>query len=111
MNKNEFNKSIESIKEVLSNMPQNNKKNKLKYLEYIKENIDIYKGYENSIINEINKRNEEIEKRIGKRGIDFSNNDKECNQLLEKLYDVNIWNTPYEKIGLDRIIYEINHYT
>ena len=110
MNRDEFNKEIDSIKEVLSNMPQNNKKNKLKYLEYIKENIDIYKGYENSIINEINKRNEEIEKRIGKRGIDFSNKDEECNQLLEELYDVNIWNTPYEKIGLDRIIYEINHY-
>ena len=72
MNRDEFNKSIDSIKEVLSNMPQNNKKNKLKYISYVKENIDKYKNLENKIIEELIKRNDDIVKRIGKGGIDFS---------------------------------------
>ena len=76
MNREDFNKEIESIKEVLSNMPQNNKKNKSKYLDYINDNIKIYSENEENIIKEFVKRNDDIDKRKGKGGIDFSNKAK-----------------------------------
>ena len=44
MNKEEFINTSTSIKEVISNMPQTTKKNKQKYLAYLKEQLDKYKS-------------------------------------------------------------------
>ena len=110
MNKEEFINTSTSIKEVISNMPQTTKKNKQKYLAYLKEQLDKYKIKKQELITEINTRYEEISTREVVDIIDYESISKERDLVFEKLLILNEYNTPYEKIGLDKIIYNINHY-
>ena len=110
MNKEIIVNDINSIKEVISNMPQTTKKNKQKYLAYIKEKLDLYKQKEQITINEIKKRFDEISQKEKVDTNDYQKIDEEKNILFEKLLILNEYNTPYEKICLDKIIYNINHY-
>lgn len=109
MNKDEFLKRVEEIKEVLASMPQNNKKNREKYLMYIKEQLDIFSLERDAFIKEIKKR---VNKTIDKEKKYSADTDKKSddNNLIIDLEVFNSWNTPYQKQDLDRIIFEINHY-
>ena len=108
--KEEFLKRIDEIKEVLSNMPQNNKKNKDKYLEYIREQLSIFYDLKDGTVDEIERRVKAIKGKVKSKGIDFSKSEEKIIELYQKLVVFDRWNTPYEKIDLDRIIFEINHY-
>ena len=110
MNKELLVNEINSIKEVISNMPQTTKKNKQKYLAYIKEKLDIYHQKEILTINEIKKRFDEISQKEQKDNNNYQQIEEEKNILFDQLLILNEYNTPYEKINLDKIIYNINHY-
>ena len=108
--KEEFLKREEAIKEVISNMPLTNKKNKDKYIEYVSEQLTIFSSEKENIIKEIRNRVDKIKSREKVKGISFDNKEKELQDIISKLVVFNTWNTPYEKLGLDKTIYEINHY-
>ena len=106
----EFEMRTNEVKEVLSNMPVNNKKNKSKYLDYIVEQIEIFSKEKDTIFEEIVSRVKKIESTEKKSSISFDNINKEIEELESKLFIFNKFNSPYEKSDLDRIIYEINHF-
>ena len=106
----ELNNKITSTKEVLSNMPKNNKKNKIKYLEYLSNLIEEYSNLKKELDKEINIRQDKIIMNIKKSTIDFSNTNKKTQELETNLLILNAYNTPYEKINLDKTIYEIMHF-
>ncbi len=110
MNKELLVNEINSIKEVISNMPQTTKKNKQKYLTYIKEKLDINQKNSQQILEEMKKRYEEISIKEKTDNNNYKEIEEEKNILLKKLLVLNDYNSPYEKIGLDKIIYNINHY-
>ena len=110
MNKEIFVKKVEEIKEVLSNMPQNNKSNKVKYIEYVDSQVKIYNNFKNDLVNEIKRRFDDISAR---EKIDISkiadlNKEKEI--LFNDLLVIESNNSSYEKIGLDKYIFNINKY-
>ncbi|MEE3343060.1 MAG: hypothetical protein VZS44_03110 [Bacilli bacterium] len=110
MNKEIIINEINSIKEVISNMPQTTKKNKQKYLAYLKEKIDLYQKKEEELKQEIKKRYDEISQREQTNSTDYQKLEEEKNMLFNNLLSLNEYNTSYEKLGLDKIIYNINHY-
>ena len=108
--KEEFLKREEAIKEVISNMPLTNKKNKDKYIEYINEQLTIFSSEKENIVKEIRERVNKIKNREKVKSISFDSKEKQFQDFTSKLMVFNTWNTPYEKLGLDKTIYEINHY-
>ena len=110
MNKEKFIVKINEIKEVLSNMPLNNKVNKEKYIEYVSSLISTYKKFADDILNEIKKRNSII---LTKEKCEVVDLDKLNTLKNECLADLNILEPndgAYEKLGLDKIIYNICNY-
>ena len=101
---------IASSKEVLSTMPQNNKKNKIKYLEYLSSLLEEYQKLEQETKQELLIRQEKILTKMKKNTIDFSCLEQEKKEDEEKIFLLNPYNTPYEKMELDRLIYEIMHF-
>ena len=110
MHKDDFEMHTNNIKEVLSNMPVNNRKNKSKYLEYILEQLDIFTKERDILYNEIVSRVKTIKAKERNNVISFDDIDKKIEELRNELLIFNQFNSPYEKIDMDRIIYEINHY-
>ena len=110
MNKEEFLNTSNSIKEVISNMPQTTKKNKQKYLAYLKEQLDKYIRKKEELVSELKTRYDEISTREIPNDINYEEIAKEKEIAFNKLLILNEYNSPYEKIGLDKIVYNINHY-
>ena len=110
MNKELYLQMTNEVKEVLTNMPQNNKKNKQKYLVYVKEQLDIYNKKKEELIEELKKRNNLILEKEKEVDINKETLEATKKQILDKLLILETSNTPYEKIGLDKTIYNINKY-
>lgn len=110
MNKELYMQETSQIKEVLSNMPQNNKSNKKKYLEYIKEELDKYNQMKKELVDEIKKRNTFISNKEIEEQIDYEKIEEQKEKIYDDLLILNKYNDPYEKIGLDKIIFNINKY-
>ncbi len=110
MNKEIYVAQTNEIKEVLTNMPQNNKGNKQKYISYIKEQLTKYNQMKNTLVEEIKVRNINLIEKEKKYIIDYTKSKEEKEKLFNQLMILNERNTPYEKIGLDRIIFNINRY-
>lgn len=105
---NDINGLIETQKEILKTLPKNNKKNVSKYLNYIndlkKEFIDkknrVSLAIDNKKINIMLKLTEKI-------NYDEMSNDIEA--LKSKMYIVNDYNTSYEKMGFDKLLYYMEY--
>ena len=110
MNKDLYVEETNQIKEVLSNMPQNNKINKKKYLTYIKEELSKYNELKNNLVEEIKKRNSIIVNKEVEEQIDYEKIEEQKKQIYNDLLILNKYNDSYEKIGLDKIIFNINKY-
>ena len=96
----ELEKYISNNKEVLSVMPVNTKKNKSKYLESVEELEEKAIKIKDIIWEEISKRYNRI--------ISVEENPKinELEDEISKIGDIELFNelnTPYEKLGFDRI--------
>lgn len=105
---NELKRGIEVSKNILDTLPKNNIKNKNKYkstLEVTKYNYDVIL---NSIVKEINKRKDKYSRvYIDETLIEQENKIK---FIKDNLFLLNKYNTPYEKFGFDKILYELNHF-
>ena len=110
MNREEFNQYTGEIKEVIENMPRNNKKNRSNYVNYVKEQLDSFSSLHDEIIKDIHDRYQKILAKEKRNSVSFDDKNKKLEELFGKLHIFNSWNTPYEKLELDRIIFEINHY-
>ena len=106
----QLNEKINSVKEVLSNMPKNNKKNKVKYMEYLSNLIKEYQQLIQELKNEIKCRQDKILTKLKHNTIDFSDTKTKKKGCEEALSILNPYNTPYEKLHLDKLLYEIMHF-
>jgi len=99
---------IETSKEILSTMPQNNEKNKEKYIEAVRKIKDEYIEYKDIILKEMLRR---YKKEISiKENIDIENNEKRLEDLKNIYYLLNPINTSYEKMNLDKSIYRLSKF-
>lgn len=101
-------KTIDAEKEVLSSMPLKTKKNKKNYLDTINTLLKKYQNEEKEIKQEITKRYQKVK--------DISENPKinelnlQISSINSDLYLINEYLTSFEKLGLDRVIYGLNHF-
>lgn len=96
----EFENYISSNKEILGVLPVNTKKNRSKYVEKVDEILDKAKQIDTTIWNEIEDRYEKI--------LNTNPNPKiaELTKTLDSLENIEMFNelnTPFEKLGIDRI--------
>ncbi len=106
--RNSIQEKIEINKEILSALPKNNEKNVSKYIEKSNSIYETYDEFKAKILAEIKNRFDSFNA--------FEKN-PEINKLEDKLKDLetesvyfNSVNSPFEKTGLDKIIYSISKY-
>lgn len=106
MMNDELIKLIDAEKEILSTLPKNNIRNKKKYVETLDKDISDYSDTFDKVKKEVLKRKQVICDKI------TENNDLDV--LLEKvslikkeLYLFNDYNSAYEKMGFDKILYNL----
>lgn len=105
---NSLDSKIKDVKDVLDSMPRNNLKNKNKYRDYVLNILEKYNKFYHDLYLEIIRRRDDI---LGKvKDYDGTLDKKMINDYYKKLLMVNDRNTPYEKSGLDKILYEILHF-
>lgn len=98
---------IEAQKEILSTLPQNNAKNKKKYFEKVNEFYEEYNDLYLKSIEEIKKRNSNIISRI-KESSSFDEVLNNINEVKSTFYLFNKYNTSYEKMEFDRLLYSLS---
>ena len=98
--------NIETIKEMLDTLPKNNQKNIDKYLSIVNEKLEVYNVYKKEILNEIKFRRNKIKSKIN--SVDTKSLEEEITDYEDVLYLTSKYNTPYEKLGLDKCIYNIS---
>lgn len=105
---NEIIDKINLNKEVLSTLPKNNKKNISNYKNRLEELLVEYKGY-SAILHD------EVMNRFHKISMILPNNrmkelEDEINAFEANMNLISDYNSSYEKVGLDRVIYDIGKY-
>ena len=106
-NLEEFNHNVEVQKTVLGSMPVNNQKNLSVYKEKVAEIKEEYSAYKDQLFEEIKKRSSKYLKMEPNAKI------KDLEKELLGFKDLRLFNpinTPYEKLGMDNIIYSLTHY-
>ena len=101
----ELDNYISTNKDVLSVLPINNKKNKAKYVEKVQEFEDTALKIKKVIWNEIQDRYERI------LDITESSQIAELEKTLKGIENIEVFNelnTPFEKLGLDRITHSLS---
>lgn len=101
----EFEKYVSSNKEVLSVLPVNNKKNRSKYIEKVQELQEKAEQINKIIWAEISNR---YAKYIS---VEESSKIPELTASIEEIKDIELFNelnTPYEKLGLDKITHSLS---
>lgn len=100
---------ISVSKEILENMPKNNKKNKVSYKKNIEELKDEYINIKNELFNEIKRRySEKTEKFV--LNPEINNSKRLLEQMGDSLYLVNSIKTAYEKMGIDENIWRLRKF-
>ncbi len=103
--KDELIKQIELQKEILSTLPQNNKKNREKVMEHISSEKNKYNILFKNIKDEISNRQDKISNKVCDIKYDSSSLES-----IEKEYKfLNDYNTSYEKLEFDKIIYKLSN--
>ena len=96
-------------KEILENMPKNNKKNIELYKDSLNELKKEYTNIKNELFNEIKRRySEETEKFVNNPEI--KNTKDLLKQVEDSLYLVNPVKTPYEKMGIDENVWHLRKF-
>ena len=104
----DINSKIEVNKEVLETLPKNNVKNIKKYLEEIEKLKTEYTDFQTRIINEIEKRYKKIKNVKENADINLLTQKVESSEGI--MYLLNDMDTPYEKMDLDKALFNLNHY-
>lgn len=103
-----FISNINLNKEILDAMPKNNQRDVKKYIEKLTKILETSKEQQDIIIKEIKTRYEKISKTKPNSELE------EAVQILESnkgvLYLLNDVDTSYEKMDLDKALFNLNHY-
>ena len=107
-NLDEFVSDVNLKKEILETMPKNNARGLKAYISKLQENLSIVQEEQAALEDEIKKRYKKI------RGPKISDELKNMMQRLENsegvLYLLNEMDTSYEKMNLDKALFNLNHY-
>ena len=107
-NLDEFVSDVNLKKEILETMPKNNVRDLKAYISKLQENLSIAQEEQTALEDEIKKRYKKI------RGPKISDELKNMMQRLENsegvLYLLNEMDTSYEKMNLDKALFNLNHY-
>ncbi len=107
-NLDEFVSDLNLKKEILETMPKNNARDLKAYISKLQENLSIVQEEQAALEDEIKKRYKKI------RGPKISDELKNMMQRLENsegvLYLLNEMDTSYEKMNLDKALFNLNHY-
>lgn len=107
-NLDEFVSDVNLKKEILETMPKNNVRDLKAYISKLQENLSITQEEQAALEDEIKKRYKKI------RGPKISDELKNMMQRLENsegvLYLLNEMDTSYEKMNLDKALFNLNHY-
>lgn len=107
-NLDEFVSDVNLKKEILETMPKNNARDLKAYISKLQENLSIAQEEQEALEDEIKKRYKKI------RGPKVSDELKNMMQRLENsegvLYLLNEMDTSYEKMNLDKALFNLNHY-
>lgn len=107
-NLDEFVSDVNLKKEILETMPKNNVRDLKVYISKLQENLSIAQEEQAALEDEIKKRYKKI------RGPKISDELKNMMQRLENsegvLYLLNEMDTSYEKMNLDKALFNLNHY-
>lgn len=95
-------------KEVLSTLPRNNEKNINAYLKKVSTYKTTYQKLENEIIEEMKKRISKISEI--EKSEELLNLEDEIKNTEGVIYLLNDIDTSYEKMDLDRVLYNLNFY-
>ena len=105
---NEYKEKLNVIDDVLINMPKTNKKNTNEYKEKALEILRVCNNLKQDLYEEITKRYNNIMLNIPKKDINEEEMNKKLNTLIEYLNLKNDITSPYEKLNIDKNIYELN---
>lgn len=103
----EFDKYISSNRDVLNVLPINNKRNRVKYIEKVQEFEDVALKIKEVIWKEMMERYERI--------LDIHENPRisELSKMIKQIEHIEVFNelnTPFEKLGIDRITHSLNSF-
>ncbi|MBR3199345.1 MAG: hypothetical protein IKG27_04960 [Bacilli bacterium] len=101
-------KEIELTEELLNGLPVNNKKNKERFLKEISLEMESYQKKIDDVKTELKRRLEPFE---NLKYEEISNNDVVLKNLLKALSYTNTLSTAYEKLDLDKIVYQLTNYS
>lgn len=104
--KEELLKEIEVEKEILSTLPKNNKKNIDKYVDRISEELKKYQSKLELVKNEMVSRKEMISSKLPKE--EPKSDSSRIDRILNEYCWFNSYNTSYEKMEFDRILYTMS---
>ncbi|MBO5413558.1 MAG: hypothetical protein J6A29_04640 [Clostridia bacterium] len=109
MNKlEEINSKIKVNKEVLETLPKNNAKNIKKYIEEIDKLKTEFTNYQASVLEEIEKRYKKITNVHKSTEVNATQQKVENSEGV--MYLLNDIDTSYEKMDLDKAMFNLNHY-
>ncbi len=105
---NKILEKIETDKEVLSTMPQNNKKNIAKYVKYVQELKQGYEQIATDVYEEMKKRYKKITS--VKKNKEIDKEKTEIQEIRNLLDIIDTSKTSYEKMGIDKRIYKLGKF-
>lgn len=104
-----FLEKISVSKEILENMPKNNKKNIENYKKSLADLTDEYSNIKNELYKEIKRRCSAETEQFKYNG-EIDENKNLLKQVEETLYIINPIKTPYEKMGLDENVWRLRRF-
>lgn len=103
----QIDEEIKTIKDSLSILPRKTIKNKEKCLEYINSTIKEYENKKAKYLDEINRRFDLLKRTPINSEVDLI---KKAISTIDTEYFFSEYKTPYEKLGLDKLLYDISHF-
>ena len=100
----ELEKDIKLNREVIDSMPVNNKKNRLKTKTEIDNSISSYLEKQKEILNELDKR---LEPYLNISKNEYKELNDSMNSLSKALIYTNNLSSPYEKLKIDKLVYQL----
>lgn len=100
----ELEKDIKLNREVIDSMPVNNKKNRLKTKTEIDNSISSYLEKQKEILNELDKR---LEPYLNISKSEYKELNDSMNSLSKALIYTNNLSSPYEKLKIDKLVYQL----
>lgn len=105
--KDELIKYIETQKEILSTLPKNNKKNIEKYISGLDDLKKEFIEKKDSVTFQMDTRKIQIMLNIKKEN-DYEEMLNNLNAIKSNIYLFDKYNTSYEKMGFDKVLYNLN---